>query len=746
MPLSLLESAISYAERGWHVFPCHAQGKAPLTPRGLNDATTDERMIRTWWTRWPDANIGVATGERSGIYVVDVDVANGKSGEASLEALLNGVTSFRTLEARTGSGGRHLFFAWPGGDLRNTTSSLGADIDTRANGGYVIVAPSIHDSGGVYEWINDIEPAAPPECLITRAKSAAPAPAPAPTTVRIAANQPELGTRIKRASAYIKAMPPSISGSGGHNAAFAAARALITGFDLPAHLATNIFAADFNLRCQPPWSAKEIRHKIMQAQTTPSDHQVGYLLDVEPDTTAGERSASAILANIQNPPADNEPDPEPQLSATASLPAHLLQPPGYVGELCQWINSTAFKPQPELALANALAFFGAILGRKVRDSSDLRTNLYCLGVGASGCGKDHSRRAIKKLASEAGLTSHMMGGEDISSDSAILSAVHAHPTILFQLDEVGHFFANANNRNAQVYQRAIPVTFTKLYSSSNTVYLGKEYADRDTNARRDINQPNVCIYGTTVPDRLYEGISSAEIRDGFLGRMLVFYAANDDPDPVDREAQDTPRSLIEMAEAWFTRDVRSNGKGNVADIVRIEPMEVTTQADAQAVFLKFRQAARQRRRDAMKKGGGLDSLWSRAEENARKVALILACGCEFAGPVIGREVAAYACELVNHLVSNLVESIGHHVADSEFGRNRLRILSAIRDRGGSLTRSQLTRVTRGLRGRDRDEVLTDLIQANEIRRVERKSTSGPPAVVYELCDEQCAAGNQHNAA
>lgn len=84
----LLDAAIAYAAMGWHIFPCKPLQKVPATLHGVKDATTDPDKIRAWWNRWPEANIGLACGEASGVYVVDVDVDEAKelNGFASMAA------------------------------------------------------------------------------------------------------------------------------------------------------------------------------------------------------------------------------------------------------------------------------------------------------------------------------------------------------------------------------------------------------------------------------------------------------------------------------------------------------------------------------------------------------------------------------------------------------------------------------------------------------------------------------------
>jgi putative DNA primase/helicase len=162
----ILRIALGYARLGWHVFPCHTPtdrgcscgmsscdnvGKHPRVKDWPNVATTDEATIQDWWTRWPDANIGIATGAKSGVVVLDVDPDEG--GALALEDLLAEHGSLpETVESLTGGGGRHLLFQHPGVEMRNSASKLGAGLDIRGDGGYVIAPPSLHESGRRYEW------------------------------------------------------------------------------------------------------------------------------------------------------------------------------------------------------------------------------------------------------------------------------------------------------------------------------------------------------------------------------------------------------------------------------------------------------------------------------------------------------------------------------------------------------------------------------------------------------------------
>lgn len=148
-----------------HVFPCAPGGKKPACEHGCNDATRDAQRITGWWQHIPNANIGVATGP-SNLVVIDLD---GDDGLAAWAELLtqNGMHEM-TVSSMTGRGGKHLWFRAPEGvTVRSSTRKLGPGLDVRAQGGYVVVPPSVTE--GEYEWImspEDVDFALLPQPLV----------------------------------------------------------------------------------------------------------------------------------------------------------------------------------------------------------------------------------------------------------------------------------------------------------------------------------------------------------------------------------------------------------------------------------------------------------------------------------------------------------------------------------------------------------------------------------------------------
>lgn len=149
--LARLETAQGYADRGWCVLPLRPRDKRPLVAwESLQRARPSGQQLADWFGRWPDANIGIVTGAISGLVVLDIDPAHG--GESSLERLERRLGALpETVEAATGGGGRHFYFAHPGGLVRNR-AGLAQGIDLRADGGYVVAPPSLHPSGRPYRW------------------------------------------------------------------------------------------------------------------------------------------------------------------------------------------------------------------------------------------------------------------------------------------------------------------------------------------------------------------------------------------------------------------------------------------------------------------------------------------------------------------------------------------------------------------------------------------------------------------
>ena len=285
---SNLDIAIEYANRGWAVLPlfkivdgkcscgnelCKSPGKHPSIGKGVKDASIDvneiSKLSQTGAT-WDEMNIGIATGELSNIFVVDIDPRH--KGDISLAKLEQEHEILITLEALTGGGGRHLVFKYPIRKITNRANVV-PGVDVRGDNGYIVASPSNHISGGVYSWKDNTEIADAPTWLLDLI---APIKVETATVTAIATRMPTVATadtviafeggshrNIQRAMAYANKCNGAASGDRNANA-----------FNLAGHLwAFNIdisdvssIMSDWNNKNTPPLDNKELADVIKSAR------------------------------------------------------------------------------------------------------------------------------------------------------------------------------------------------------------------------------------------------------------------------------------------------------------------------------------------------------------------------------------------------------------------------------------------------------------------------------------------------
>ncbi|WP_144930911.1 bifunctional DNA primase/polymerase [Kocuria marina] len=140
---NLALAARSLAAAGVPVFPCVVEGKRPLTRRGFLDADSDPDQVAAWWSRTPNANIGIPTGAPSGVVVVDVDVHGPHDGRTAYQRAADaGLVDGAGLLVRTPTGGAHVYFPATPGSEQRSWQAADVGVDFRGDGGYIIAPPS----------------------------------------------------------------------------------------------------------------------------------------------------------------------------------------------------------------------------------------------------------------------------------------------------------------------------------------------------------------------------------------------------------------------------------------------------------------------------------------------------------------------------------------------------------------------------------------------------------------------------
>jgi hypothetical protein len=673
----LQQEAMRLAALGYKVFPCVPREKRPLTRHGVHDATTNEQQIEIWWDQWPNANIGLST---DGLIVIDVDAKEDGKPNDWLTNLGPLETLTTPAKATSPRGGMHFFFrddSQPG--RRNTAGEIAKNVDTRATGGYVLVAPS-ETASGRYTWLHG--------GVLNDSRD----------------ELPELPEWLGNALAVKKVQPlyESVGDSGeiisgNRNQTLTRFAGLMrrggmTGDQIyPALLKIN---AD---RCKPALETDEVR-KIAES--------VGRY---EPDQ-AVEASITSLYETPEEVDSDSIPDP-------GHLSKELLSPPGLMRDIVAWNLETAYKQQHELALAGALSLMSVITGRKVQDETGTRTNLYVVGVAASGSGKEHARKINKRILSS--ITQHeMLGAESFASYQGLINSVEQSPAILFQIDEMGKLLEALAKADSGP-QAQIITTLMKLYSSADSVFVPEARADLKTIKR--INQPHAVIYGTSVPDNLFGSFSRENINDGFLGRLLIVESSDDDPEP--REIEPIfacPKDIVFQVDQW----------------AKWRPGENLAELNPQPATITYETAAKQRYkemeslcREEANKRPDYRGLWSRAVEKARKLGLLYQCSvssiviCK-----LSREAADWGCLVTEHLTRRMMFLADRWIVSGQRERHVKALLRRICE-AGEMTQSQVTRTMQHIDARTRAEILRDLIESGQVEK-KQIVTTGRPRTVF----------------
>lgn len=737
-----LDHALKYAVHGWHVHPLAPRQKNPLTKHGVKDATTNEKQIRAWWKKWPDANIAVACGEKSGIWVIDIDVDKKKK-ISGMESLKEFPPLPETVKQLTPGGGFHAFYRT--NDAPANRNSFRSGIDIRGNGYYVVITPSVHPNGGSYNWGNNLAPwqvelAEFPNFMRPTMKApwaARPAITFKSAPITFDSTLPGFPDDevLRRASLYLAECDPAIQGSGGHDKLLWAASAMVHGFLLTDGQAIDILLKEYNPRCVPPWNLdspkdnKDFRRKITEARRLTPRNPPGWLLN-DPayvPVDIANVNIDALIANAKQLGKTETfmmglGEKLRAIKADDDIAIHselqfLTRPTGLLGEICSWINETAMREQPFLTLACVLTFCGALFGRKVRDEIGSRTNLYCMGVAESSAGKFHAPKQIRRLCAAAGCI-NLLGGTDTASDSAIEKRMAEEPTTLFLWDEIGHFLSYIKSGANQHQVKIVPLLM-QLYSASGSIFTGKEYAE--DGKQRTLVQPCCCIYGTSDPYRFAGGITEEELHDGWLSRCLIFTTENDPPKKYIPEAS-IPIGIIEQVREWSLRennhliennDISSFVEGSSASMISAPPKQliIPTDASAKRIFINFDKEAVSIGKEIPR----LNCLWRKAEENARRIAVIVAASESFDNSRITPAVADYACRLIRFLLTDFSEKTAKAITSNQIDFQKQKLLAIIAEVGirGCLTR-EITKAASWSTRKLRKDLLEDLVEAGEI--------------------------------
>lgn len=519
--------------------------------------------------------------------------------------------------------------------------------------------------------------------------------------------------KIERASKYLAEIDPAISGSGGHDTTFRAACKLVIGFGLSPDEAFSMLLSEYNHRCLPPWTEKELRHKVDSAAKQPGVRGELFAESLSTEIASGvDLSGLNIIEEVKT-----KPEKRPQLDES------LLMPDGLLGEMVKFVRETARYDLPEVTLASCLAFSGMILGRRVRAVDDTRPNLFCLSIAESGTGKNHPRQTIKRIMHAAGIDIPREGAASATSVARLLAR---NPSAVIQIDEAGLAFRAMKNPRSP--QAELGGLLSELFTSSNGFFSYRAYADSKNET--PVDQPHLSINAITTEQQLYTGgFTHEDIEQGLFGRFLLFRPRDMDPEErFDLEVLPVPDSVVDRIKSWwdFTPWDRVAGANLQPD--HPEPMVVPFSESAKFRYRQYAQAitSKMRGEDTFRK-----ALWRRSKEKTSRLALVHACmkSGHREGIVIDKDSMDWAIAISNYSTRGMVYDMDYAMVESAYQANVQYFLAKIPPDG--IEWWQLSRKLKKFRPKERDEILNDLIGSGTLR-IDEVKTGGTPKRLIKL--------------
>jgi hypothetical protein len=669
----MLEYALAYAGLGWPVVPVHwvengacscgdtsekhtSAGKHPLTTHGHLDATTDAAKITAWWTKWPRANIGIATGDRSGVMVFDIDPRN--TGDETYDALqVQGKTLDEAMVVRSGGGGTHIYLRCPEPWAGN--NKLFTGIDLKANGGFVVAPPS--RTTGTYEWLDDSDPTEngvlppdPPQWLAEMMRKPPPP-----------------------AAARGKGAPPSrytIHLSDEESVEIKAALSVLAQTDVvhdrnawvDVGMALHSTMAQGAFELWSEWSQHSHKYDHHDAVRVWNSFDAwrsnGITLGTLWKMAEGhgwERPLPKVVARTHAVETDEQPIRQP-------MPEHLYHVPGKLQMFVNWTLDTAVMRQPKTTVAAALALGSTAMAQRFAWGGT-RTGIYQIAIAPTASGKDHPRKCIKRVLAHAGLDAKLLG-EEFKSGSALVRAVGSMPHGITLIDEYGLYLQGITRKDASQHKREVAEVAMKLYTASGDRYDGAEYADAKTNKREPIMHPCLTVYGTSTLATFAPALTGGHVVDGFLNRHLIIESETPSPEPEWFPSEEqAPARLVEWLAAIASW--RPPGAGDMVGVLPEQPIVMGSDMSAMQAIRAFGDEVRKRMADLRASGreAGLDAIWGRAVEQAKRVAMVLA-GSEWDGHSVPRVTllhAKWAIDYVRHCTETAVGLVEEHVSDSD---------------------------------------------------------------------------------
>ena len=444
-----------------------------------------------------------------------------------------------------------------------------------------------------------------------------------------------------------------------------------------------------------------------------------------------EANSDVDLSGILKPNRIEKQEKEaPLFPNPGPVPDKLLSIPGFIDDVVKLSMQSAPYPNRVLSFTGALALLAFLVGRKVQDKRDNRSNIYLIALADSGTGKDHPRKVNFNIAFRAGVAGAI--GDAFASGEGLEDALFMHPSMLFQADEFDCIFNtlkySKDNRAESINEKLL-----KFYGASNTIYPLRKKAsakkkDGTVHEIAHIVNPNLVLLGTAIPQYFYESLSRRVLENGLVARCIIVEAGKrgeaGNPQPI------TPSdSLIRAATYLANLDVNGNLTNEYP-----KPLIITETPEATAALREVQQECDRRYNfyEAQNEGAA-KALWARAHEKVCKLAMLHGISGNVYNPLITEKSVRWAWKFIDHLTRRMLYMADSYVYENVFDEKCQRVLRHITEAGGVIGHTKLLR-----KSRESFEVfkkIIDTLRENGSIEIEIDKGKTKPMRIYHLICE-----------
>ena len=372
---------------------------------------------------------------------------------------------------------------------------------------------------------------------------------------------------------------------------------------------------------------------------------------------------------------------------TKDVPEQLLSfPVPILNDLLAWVEGFSRQPHRQISMQGVIALASVLCGRIYQSSEANTSSLYLMVLGETGVGKNYVKTAIQAFLTQSDLLP-LLSGSGNTSSGAVYSALYQSPCHIQIMDEIGKQLQTARKQqNGQMAESF--TTLVEAYSATTSLMMPKNYSNMGRRKSEQVNKteqmvhcPAITLLGLATPAQMYDNLSTVDVEDGFLNRLICVDISLPMSAKVRRQSAPLPNHLADWA-----RNIRNPMGESRTDLTGKDTAHNIAPSARQVMFDDAALDLFDDTADLLvqKEADGdfvLPDMTRRWVENAMRLATLLAICANNDHPVITAELAHWALSYVLHYGQDFMDKVASKVADSDFHRLYLKILELVERAG-----------------------------------------------------------------